>query len=128
MANPASITVTALSANAGTNRPAAQTIDTDGTVPITVGGPMDRFILEIVNAAVNALTVTIKAGANPPSLGAKDLAIAMAATGGATAAQIVGPFESGRFIKADGSVDVAFLAGAGVPSVTIRAYRLPKQI
>lgn len=128
MANPASITVTALTANAGTNQPAAQTIDTDGTVPITVGGPMDRFILEIINAAANTLQVTIKAGANPPSIGARDLVIQMAATGGGAAKQIVGPFESGRFIKADGSVDVAFLAGASTPNATIRAYRLPKQI
>lgn len=126
MANPASITVTALSANGGTNRPTAQTVDTDGTVPVTVGGSMDRLIFEIVNAAVNALTVTVKAGANPPSILSRDLAIALAATGGASATQIVGPFESGRFIKADGSVDIAFLAATGVPNCTIRAYRLPK--
>lgn len=126
MANPASITVTALSGNGGTNRPTAQTIDTDGTVPVTVGGAMDRLIFEIVNAAAAALTVTFKAGANPPSILARDLAISLAATGGPTATQIVGPFESGRFIKADGSVDIAFLAASSTPNCTIRAYRLPK--
>lgn len=87
---------------------------------------MDRLIFELVNAAAQALTVTIKAGANPPSPLAQDLAIAMAATGGGTATQIVGPFESARFMKADGSVDVAFLAASGSPNCTVRCYRLPK--
>lgn len=126
MANPASITVTALALNAGTNRPAVQTIDTDGTVPVTLAGDTANLIFELVNAAAAAVTVTFKAGANPPSLGARDLAIAMAATGGATATQIVGPFESGRFTKADGSMDIAFLAASSTPNVTVRAYRSPK--
>lgn len=126
MANPASITVTALTANSATNRPTAQTLDTDGTIPVTVGGAMDRLIFEVVNAAAAAATFTVLAGDNPPSPLSADLAIALAATGGATATRIVGPFESARFMQSDGSVNVSILAASGSPNVTIRAYRLPK--
>ena len=61
MANPASITVTALALNAGTNHPAVQTIDTDGTVPVTLAGDTANLIFELVNAAAAAVTVTFKA-------------------------------------------------------------------
>lgn len=129
MANPASITVTALTKNAGTNQPSTQAIDSNGTVPITVGGPMDRLILEIINLTTgNALTATIKAGANPPSLDARDLAITLSQTGTAGDKQIIGPFDSARFIQADGSVNVQFAFAGGTPSATVRAYRLPKQV
>ena len=126
MANPASITVTALTANSGVARPAAQTLDTDGTVPVTVGGAMDRLILELVNGAAAAVTVTVKAGDNPPSPLAADLDIALTGSGGATPAKIIGPFESARFMQSDGSVNIAVLAASSTPSVTVRAYRLPK--
>jgi hypothetical protein len=126
MANPASITVTACSANGAVNQPAVQAIDTDGTVPIAVGGAMDRLILEIINAAAAALTVTIKAGVNPPSPLAADLAVALAATGTPTDKRIIGPFESARFLQDDGSVNVAFLAASSTPNATVRCYRLPK--
>ncbi len=126
MANPASITVTALSANSAVNQPSTQAIDTDGIVPISVGGKMDLLILEIINGAAAALTVTIKAGDNPPSPLAADLAISLAATGNATDKRIIGPFESARFKQDDGSVNVAFLAASSTPNATVRAYRLPK--
>ena len=126
MANPSSVTVTALAANSSTARPAVQTVDTDGTVPIAVGGAMDRLIFEFVNAAAAALTITILAGDNPPSPLAADLAIALTATGGATPAVIAGPFESARFMQSDGTVNVAFLAASSTPNCTVRCYRLPK--
>lgn len=126
MANPASITVTACSANSAVNQPNTQAIDTDGDVPISVGGAMDRLILEVINAAAAALTVTIKAGDNPPSPLAADLAVSLAATGNATAKRIIGPFESARFLQDDGTVLVNFLAASSTPNATVRAYRLPK--
>lgn len=126
MANPSSITVTALSANSSVARPAVQTIDTDGTVPVAAGGAMDRLIFEFVNAAAAALTVTIKGGDNPPSPLSQDLAIALTATGGATPAVIAGPFESARFLQDDGSVNITFLAASSTPNCTVRCYRLPK--
>lgn len=126
MANPASITVTACSANSAVNQPSTQAIDTDGDVPILIGGATDRLILEIINAAAAALTVTIKAGDNPPSPLAADLAVALAATGNATDKRIIGPFESARFMQDDGKVLVNFLAASSTPNATVRAYRLPK--
>jgi len=128
MANPAAITITDLTANAGLNQPAVQTIDTDGTVPSPAAGKTDRLILELINAAAAALTVTVKAGVGEQSVQAKDLVVAMAATGTATDKRIVGPFESSRFLKANGSIDVAFLAASGSPNCTVRAYRLPKAV
>ncbi len=128
MANPGSITVTDCVANGVINQPAVQTVDTDGTINCPVGGKTDRFILELINAAAAALTVTIKAGVGEQAKQAKDLAIALAATGGGTAKRIVGPLESSRFLKADGSIDIAFLAASSTPNCTVRAYRLPKQI
>lgn len=128
MANPASITITAAVANSAVNQPAVQTVDTDGTINCAVGGKMDRLILEIINAAAAAVTVTIKAGTSAAAHQARDLAIALAATGGATAKRIIGPLEASRFMKADGSIDIAFLAASSTPNCTVRAYRLPKQI
>lgn len=126
MANPSSITVTALSANSAVNQPAVQTLDTDGTIPIAVGGAMDRLILEVINAAAAAVTFKVLAGDNPPSPLAADLSVALAATGTATDKRIIGPFESARFMQDDGSVNVSVLAASSTPNVTIRAYRLPK--
>lgn len=66
--------------------------------------------------------VTIKAGTNPPALaaGQGDLVVAVAAS----ATQWIGPFESGRFQQADGSllVDVA----TGYVAGTITAFRVPR--
>lgn len=127
MSNPASITVTSLTANGGTNQPAVQTVDTDGTINCDLGGKFDRVVFELINAAAAACTVTFKAGTSAAAHQSKDLAITLAATGNAAAKQIVGPFESSRFMKTDGTLDVAFLAASSTPNVTVRCYRLPKQ-
>lgn len=127
MANPANLTVNACTANGSIDQPAAQTIDTNGTVAIAagLGSPMDRMIIECVNAAAQNIDVTIKAGANPPSMLSRDLVVTVPAT---TGKKIIGPFESARFLKADGSVDVQFQAASGAPNLAVRVYRLPKQI
>jgi hypothetical protein len=127
MANPSSLTITSLSANAATSQPDAQTIDTNGTVPIAASGDMDRLIVEIVNADDAALEVTFKKGtalhANIP----QDLVVAFAAAGGgATAKRIIGPFESSRFVDNEGDLNVQFAAATGAPNATVRVYRLPR--
>jgi len=127
MANPSSLTITELTANAATSQPDAQTIDTNGTVPIVASGDMDRLIVEIVNAAAAALTVTFKKGtalhANIP----QDLEVALAASGGgATAKRVIGPFESSRFVVTEGDLNVQFAAASGSPNATVRVYRLPR--
>lgn len=129
MANPASLTVTSLSANAAVTQPAAQTIDTNGTVPVALDGAHERVLLEVINADDAALTVTVKAGAE--SAGAMrgsigDLAVSLAASGSAGDKKIIGPFESARFAQDGGAMNVAFLAATGAPNATVRVYRLPK--
>lgn len=124
MANPANLTVTSLTANGATAQPAVQTIDTNGTINVPGGHPMDRMVIECVNAAANAITVTVKAGTNPPALLSRDMATSIPAS----SARVLGPFESARFTKADGTFDIQFQAASGSPNLTVRIYKLPKQI
>lgn len=82
-------------------------------------------MIELVNTDDAATVVTVKAGVNPPSIQSRDLAIALGATGSGTDKKIVGPLESARFLKADGSIDIDFDGGAS-PALSIRVYRLSK--
>lgn len=63
--------------------------------------------------------VVIKAGANPPAwaAGQGDLTIAVATNGVAW----LGPFESGRFLQADGSLIIET-----TQTVTLTALRVPR--
>lgn len=130
MANPDSLTLTPLQANGSVQQPAAQTIDTNGTVPLAVpGGETDRVLLEIVNADDAALTVTVQAG--DASAGAVrgaigDLTLQLPASGAAGDKLIAGPFESARFRQAGGGLLLQFQAATGAPAATVRAYQLPK--
>lgn len=124
MANPSNLTVTSLAVHGAVAPPATQTIDTNGTVNVSGGHTMDRMFIELVNAAVNAIDVTVKAGVSPPSLAARDLVVTVPAS----STRILSALESGRFLKADGTFDVAFQAASGAPNLTIRIYKLPKQI
>ncbi len=128
MANPASLTINELSANGAIAQPSVLSIDTDGTVNCPAKGQMDRLIFELVNTDDAAITVTFKAGTNPPAHTARDLAVSLSASGGGTDKKIVGPFEAARFAKSDGSMDVNFDAATGSPALSVRVYRLPKQI
>src|SRR5262249_21697412 len=128
MANPASLTITALVANSSVNQPATQAIDTDGTVNCPAGSLTDRLYLEVINAAAAALTVTVKAGTGDHAHTALDLAVTVGATGSGSDKKLIGPLEAARFVKADGSIDVAFLAAASTPNATVRVLRLPRQI
>lgn len=126
MANPASLTITELSANAALNQPAVQTLDTAGSISILgVDSKTDRLIIEAINTDDAAATLTVNAADRPPGQTSAALAVAMAATGNATDKRIIGPFESGRFIQDDGTISLT-LAGGASPTVTLRIYRLPK--
>ena len=124
MANPATLAVTSLAAGNAVAPPAVQTIDTNATINVPGGHAMDRLCIRLVNAAVNAIDVTLRAGTNPPSLIARDLVVTVPAS----STRIVSAFESGRFVKADGTFDVTFQAASGAPSLTIEILKLPKQI
>lgn len=124
MANPAEITITELAKNGQTARPAGQTIDTAGMVPINAGGKVERLILEVTNNNANALTVTIGAGDNPPAIQAKSLVGSPIAQNGVA---VFGPFEGSQFLQSgadSGELHVSF-AGTAV-GATVRCYRLPK--
>ncbi len=128
MANPANLTINELAANAAINQPAAQSVDTNGTINCPVESLTDRLMIEVVNTDDAALTVTVKAGTGVQAHTARDLAVSLAASGGGTANRIIGPLESQRFVKADGSIDVQFQAAAGSPAASVRVYRLPANI
>lgn len=127
MANPAKLTVTALSVNGSALRGAGDAIDTTGTVPIAaadLGGAMGRLLLEVTEDNVRALTVTIMHGDNPPAVreGLGDLNIAVAKN----TTRVIGPLEAARFIQDDGSVNVTFTGTGGAAACHVRAYLLPK--
>ena len=129
MANPANLTINEIAANSAMNLPAAQVVDANGTINIPCESLTDRMLIEIVNNDDAALTVTLKAGTMSVAHTARDLVVALAASGGgATASRMIGPLESARFVKPDGSVDVQFQAATGSPACSVRVYRLPKEI
>lgn len=127
MANPANLTINECTGNSSINQPAAQTVDTNGTINCGVKSLTDRLMIEVVNAAAQALTVTVKAGTSVVAHTARDLAVALTATGGASPAKVIGPLEAARFVKADGSIDVQFQAASGSPNAAVRVYRLPRK-
>ena len=124
MANPANLTINELSANAGLAQPAAQSVDTNGTINCGVKSQTDRLLIEVVNTDDAALTVTVKAGTGVHAHTSRDLAVSVPAGAG----KLIGPLESMRFVKADGSIDVQFQAAAGSPAASVRVYRLPANI
>lgn len=75
-------------------------------------------VLRIVNGAT-AGNATILAGPNPPALagGQGDLTVAL----GVSETRHVGPFESGRFLQADGSMIVET-----TQAMTVTAFRVPR--
>ena len=128
MANPANFTINELAGNTAMSQPTGDTIDSNGTVNLPAKSLTDRLMVEIINNDDAALTVTFKAGTGVQAHTARDLVVSLAASGGgATAKRMIGPFESSRFVKSDGSIDVAFLAATGSPAATVRVYRLPRR-
>ena len=124
MANPANLTINELTSNGVIAMPAAQTIDTNGTLNCAVKSQTDRLKIELVNGAVNAITVTVKAGTGVQAHTSRDLAVVVPAT----SSRVLGPLESARFVKPDGSIDLQFQATSGSPNLAVRVYRLPANI
>lgn len=126
MANAGSITVWPAVANNMSTVPAQDILDT-GTVPVTltaaVGGLTDRVLLRVVNLGTAVATVSVKAGTAYPAFrrGVGDLAGTVAS---GTTTCIFGPFESARFIKGDGTIDVQF-APTGTINLQIQCIQLP---
>lgn len=110
-----------LVANSNLTDPAGTTIDQANGMYIAASRP-ELTLLRVANTNGSNRVVTIKAGDSPPALaqGLGDLAVTVAAT---TGVQWIGPFESGRFIQGDGTIEIDFAASfAG----TITAFKVPR--
>jgi hypothetical protein len=78
-------------------------------------------VLKVSNTdGAAALTVTVKAGQTPPALAAGQGDLAVVVAFGTT--QFLGPFESGRFVRSDGSMLIESTTVTG----TITALRVPR--
>lgn len=78
-------------------------------------------VLRVTNSDDDtALTLTVKAGDNPPAIAAGQGDLAVAVAFGTT--QFLGPFESGRFVQSDGSMLIESTTTTG----TITALRVPR--
>lgn len=107
--------------NGNLAQPAGTALDATNDHVINAAVP-ELTVLRVTNTDGSAHTVTIKAGDNPPALaaGQGDLTVSVAAT---TGVQLIGPFESGRFLQNDGTLLVDIEAShAG----TITALRVPR--
>lgn len=116
------VTVTLLNANAGTVEPAGTAADPTNGHSVDPAGPTDLVLIRVANTFAGAKNVTIKAGANPPALeaGQGDLVVSVPAS---TGVRWFGPLVSGRFIQANGLINVDLEAGM---TGTVTAYRIPK--
>ncbi|MGI6376436.1 MAG: hypothetical protein GX601_06745 [Anaerolineales bacterium] len=127
MANPEKLKVTSLLMNDSMAQPTADTIDTNGAVPIAaadLAGRGNDLMIEVVEPDVRATTVTVLAGDNPPAVrrGLGDLTIEI----DKGAAVVIGPLETARFIRDDGTLQLAFIGSGGAASAQVRVYLLPK--
>lgn len=70
----------------------------------------ERTVIRVTNTEASTNVVTVRKGDNPPALaaGLGDLAVTVAAT---TGHRYLGPFESGRFLQNDGSMEIDFETG-----------------
>jgi hypothetical protein len=110
-----------LVANSNQAQPAGTTLDPTNHHVISAAKP-ELTILRVTNTNGSDRVVTVKAGDYPPAwaAGQGDLAVTVAAT---TGVQIIGPFESGRFLQSDGTMHIDLAASiAG----TITAFLVPR--
>jgi hypothetical protein len=120
------VTPTALTPNAGVARPAGTTIDatlvTNG-VEVT-GGHLEELVVEVSNTSGAERDVTVSAGTNPPAdaAGRGALVVPVAAT---TGVQLIGPFESARFVQAGADAGSLYLDFETGFTGTLRVYHLP---
>src|SRR5687768_718167 len=84
------------------------TLVTNGVV-VAAAHP-ERTLIRVTNTEGSTNTVTVNAGDNPPAYaaGSGALVVTVAATSGI---QYIGPFESGRFLQSDGTIEVDFESG-----------------
>ncbi|MFG3228117.1 hypothetical protein ACGF07_25495 [Kitasatospora sp. NPDC048194] len=109
-----------LSPNSSIADPTPTTADPTNQHTIAKATP-ELTMLRVYNSGGSSNTATVKAGTYPPALaaGQGDLAV----TVGAGAIVWLGPFESGRFLQADGSLSIN-LGASFAGSLT--AFKMPR--
>ncbi len=112
-----------LVANSNLTDPAGTALDATNDHVINDAIP-ERTVLRITNTSGADRIVTVKAGDYPPAMaaGQGDLTVTVVAT---TGVQWLGPFESGRFIQADGTMEIDIVASH---TGTITAFKLPRAV
>lgn len=92
------------------------------TSGIPAGGNLDNLFLIVTNSAASPKAVTVKAGVNPPAFrsGIGDTSVSVAASG----TSYLGPFETSRFVQADGAMYIDLESGM---TGSIAALLLPSR-
>ncbi len=129
MANATAVTINALTAGTVLTQPTADVLDTGTdavTIPVTPDGDSHRLLLEFINTAeaADTMTVSILAGDLPPAMasaaGAETFTVAQSAV-----RYIV--VDSGVHMQSDGTFSITVTpASTKTQTATIRAYKLPK--
>lgn len=110
----------ALVANSDLADPSGTALDATNHHVVNAAEP-EKTVLRITNTSGASKVVTVKAGPNPPAVagGLGNLSVTVA--NGAT--RWVGPFESGRFLQTDGTMQVDLAAGH---TGAITAFKVPR--
>ena len=112
LADPTGVAISSGAANRGQ-------VPSVPTPPAKVNAKPELLLLRVANASGGAANVIVKAGAYPPALASGQGDLTVSAPNSATT--WLGPFESGRFLQADGSVLVETAA-----TMTITAFGFPR--
>ena len=118
------VAYSAFTPNASTADPAGTTIDstlvTNG-VKVANAVP-EETVIRITNTAGATKLITINAGDYPPALASGQGAIT-GTVGATTGVLWFGPFEGGRVLQSDGTMEVDFAAST---AGTITVFRVPR--
>jgi hypothetical protein len=79
----------------------------------------ERTMLRVANASGGSGTISVLAGTNPPNVAGGQGALTVTVAN--TTTQWIGPFESNRFIQADGSIVVESSV-----VMTVTAFNVPR--
>ncbi|WP_030322842.1 MULTISPECIES: hypothetical protein [Streptomyces] len=116
------LTYTNLPPNSGVVNPTGTTLVAAPTNDMQLANAFPELtVLRVTNTDDDtALTITVKAGDNPPAVAAGQGDLAVSVAFGTT--HYIGPFESGRFVQSDGSLMITSSTTTG----TIAALRVPR--
>jgi len=129
MANATVITLNSLTAGTVLTQPTADVLDTGTvavTLPLTPAGDTRRILIEVINTAqaADTLTVDILAGDQPPAMSAGLGDVQFTVAQNAVRYIVI---DSARHMQSDGTISIKVTpAATKTQTATIRAYKLPK--